>query len=97
MKVLSLLLMGALLLTNTPASLAYHHEGQGATAQTPSTAVDAGNKICPVSGEEIGGMGEGVSYEYNGKVYKLCCLGCLKDFQKNPEKFSRIAEESLKK
>ena len=65
---------------------------------------NVGNKICPVSGDEIpapgekGTMGdEPVQYEYNGKIYNLCCTMCVKDFKKNPEKYSKIAEEEVTK
>lgn len=57
-------------------------------------AVEVGNKICPVSGENIEAMGEGFKYEYNGKIYNFCCSMCLKDFLKDPEKYSKIAEKS---
>ena len=67
-------------------------------------AVEVGNKICPVSGDKIpapgekGTMGdEPVKYEYNGKIYNLCCLMCIKDFKKNPEKYSKIAEDEVAK
>lgn len=66
-------------------------------------AVEVGNKICPVSGNKIpapgekGEMGEAVQYEYNGKIYNLCCEMCIKDFKKDPEKYSKIAEEEVKK
>lgn len=71
-----------------------------AMAQNP---VNVGNKICPVSGEKIptpgeeGAMGEPVQFVYNGKVYNLCCKACAKDFQKDPEKYSKIAEEEARK
>lgn len=54
--------------------------------------VNVGNKICPVSNEEVGLMGKAYTVEYNGKEYNLCCKMCAKDFQKNPEKYSKIAE-----
>ena len=66
-------------------------------------AVEVGNKICPVSGEKIlapgekGGMGEAIKYEYNGKIYNLCCPMCVKDFKRNPEKYSKIAEDEVAK
>lgn len=66
-------------------------------------AVEVGNKICPVSGDKIlasgekGAMGETVKYEYNGKIYNLCCKMCVKDFKKDPEKYSKIVEEEAKK
>ena len=70
---------------------------------TETKAVEVGNKICPVSGDEIpapgekGDMGEAIQYEYNGKIYNLCCPMCVKDFKKNPEKYSKIAEDEVAK
>ena len=77
--------------------------GQQETIGTKSKAVEVGNKICPVSGDEIpapgekGNMGEAINYEYNGKIYNLCCKMCAKDFKKNPEKYSKIAEGEVAK
>ena len=69
-----------------------------------SKAVEVGNKFCPVTGDKIpvpgekGTMGdEPVKYEYNGKIYNLCCKMCMKDFKKNPEKYSKIAEDEVAK
>ena len=62
-----------------------------------AAAVEVGNKICPVSGEKVGEMGEIIKYEYNGKIYNLCCSMCAKDFKKDPEKYSKIAEDEVKK
>jgi len=60
--------------------------------QSTTQPVDAGNKFCPVSGRPIGVMGPGVTQEYNGKIYHLCCGGCIATFQSDPEKYSKIAE-----
>lgn len=60
-----------------------------------AASVDIGNKICPVSGEAVGTMGDVVKYEHNGKVYNLCCDMCKKDFKKDPEKYSKIAEDEV--
>ena len=54
---------------------------------------NVGNKICPVSGDNVTEMGESVPVVYKGKIYNMCCEMCLKDFQKHPEKFSKIAED----
>ncbi len=56
---------------------------------------NVGNKLCPVTGNPVddGSMGEVVKYVYNGKIYNLCCKMCSKDFKKDPEKFSKIAED----
>jgi len=63
---------------------------QSADANAP---VVVGNKFCPVSGEKVGQMGKVETIEYNGKIYNLCCAMCAKDFNKDPEKYSKIAEE----
>ena len=71
----------------------HEHEGD----MDKSKAVEVGNKVCPVSGEKVGGdMGEVVKYEYKGKIYNLCCTMCAKDFKKDPEKYSKIAEEEAR-
>ncbi|MFH1995663.1 MAG: YHS domain-containing protein [Candidatus Omnitrophota bacterium] len=69
------------------------HKGSAVDKGT-AEAVNVGNTICPVSGEDIESMGGGVQEEYNGKIYNFCCASCAKVFKKDPEKYSRIAEES---
>jgi YHS domain-containing protein len=65
------------------------------TSQTTAQPIQVGNKICPVSGGPVAGsMGDKpVQYVYKGKIYNLCCPGCLEEFKKNPEKYSKIAED----
>ena len=54
-------------------------------------AVDAGNKLCPISGEPVSGTS---FVEYQGKRYGLCCPGCKQMFLADPEK--HIAEMEAK-
>ncbi len=63
--------------------------------EAPS-ALNVGNATCPVSGEKIGTMGEAAHYEYQGKIYNLCCPMCAKDFAKDPEQYSKKAEGAAK-
>lgn len=56
-------------------------------------AVDAGNKLCPISGEPVS---EGSFVEYQGKRYGLCCPGCAKEFLKDPEKYLAVLAEKEK-
>ena len=42
---------------------------------------------CPVSGEKLGEMGKPFTFTYKDQEVKLCCKGCKKDFDKDPEKF----------
>ncbi len=61
--------------------------------QTAATqAKEAGNKICPVSGEKIK-KSEEYKMAYEGKTYNLCCKMCAKDFKKNPQKYIQIIEK----
>jgi len=70
-------------------------KGSHHTEATESGAVKVGNTICPVSKEKVGEMGSAVEYEHEGKIYNFCCKMCLKDFKKDPQKYSKIAEESV--
>jgi YHS domain-containing protein len=66
-----------------------------ATEEDIKNFPNVGNKLCPVTGNPVddGSMGETVKYVYNGKIYNLCCKMCAKDFKKDPEKYSKIAED----
>jgi YHS domain-containing protein len=44
-------------------------------------------KTCPVSGEELGKMGEPYRFSYKGQEIKLCCKSCEKEFNKEPDKY----------
>ena len=52
---------------------------------------------CIVSGEKLGGMGKPYVFEKNGQEIKFCCKNCLKDFNKDPEKFLKEIAEKAKK
>jgi hypothetical protein len=54
-------------------------------------------KICVVSGEELGKMGEPMRFTYKGQEIKLCCKGCEKKFHAEADKFlEKIAAASGK-
>ena len=58
--------------------------------QKAPTVVDAGNKICPVTGDKVNGKD---TYVYKGKSYNLCCPMCKAEFKSNPEKYAAIADK----
>ena len=51
-------------------------------------------KTCVVSGDKLGEMGDPFVYEYKGREIKFCCKGCLKDFNKDPDKYIKKIEEA---
>jgi len=84
----------------TPVLVRAEDPAPGATGDiqlAKAQPVEVGNKICPVSHEEVGKGGmEPYKVTYKGKVYNLCCSMCAKDFNKDPEKYSKIAEDEIK-
>ena len=51
-------------------------------------------KICIISGDKLGEMGDPFVYAYKGREIKFCCKGCLKDFNKEPDKYIKKIEEA---
>ena len=93
MKKIIALILGAVLLS---AGLAFAQQTPSAS-QRAVQPVEVGNKHCPVSGNKVGEMGPPIKVEYNGKVYNLCCSGCVSSFKSDPEKYSKIAEDEAKR
>jgi len=53
-------------------------------------------KKCPVSNEDLGGMGKPVKVTHDGTDVYLCCKSCLKDFNKDPAKFTAQVKAAKK-
>lgn len=51
---------------------------------------------CIISGDRLGAMGEAVVVIRAGREIKLCCRGCIKDFDKDPGKFLARIEQAEK-
>lgn len=71
------------------------HDGAVTTDTASKAAVNAGNKICPVSVEKINEKTK-ATYEYEGKIYNFCCAMCIDSFKKDPGKYIKKVEEELK-
>ena len=41
-------------------------------------------RVCPVSGKELGAMGEPYNHVHEGRLVRFCCDGCIPDFNKDP-------------
>ncbi len=51
---------------------------------------------CPVSGDELEGMGGSVDVVLAGRLIRLCCDGCREDLDKEPARFIRRIDEARK-
>lgn len=47
----------------------------------------AAQKVCPVSGEDLGSMGGPIKVTRGGRSVFLCCAACLKKVQAEPDKY----------
>lgn len=47
---------------------------------------------CLVSGDKLGGDGEIIDYLHDGRLVRLCCKGCIEEFQKDPQKYLGILD-----
>jgi YHS domain-containing protein len=62
-----------------------------ASVAADGEAKNVTNKMCPVSG---GPVSEKYRAEYKGQYVYMCCEGCLKEFEKNPEAFvAKLSKE----
>jgi hypothetical protein len=59
-------------------------------ADTTPKPFPASLKTCVVSDEKLGGdMGKPYVFVHDGQEVKLCCKSCLKDFNKEPQKYMK--------
>ncbi len=51
-------------------------------------------KTCIVSDEKLGEMGKPYVFTNDNREIKLCCKSCLKDYKKDPAKYTKKLEEA---
>lgn len=56
-------------------------------ATKTDTAAIAYQKVCPVMDEKLGSMGVPWKVNVNGRTVFICCKGCIKFIQKDPQKY----------
>ncbi len=70
-----------------PFALAKSNEITYAKATKDDAKAVAAQKTCPVSKEDLDSMGGPLKVSRGDKSVFICCKGCLKDIQANPDKF----------
>ena len=94
-KTLNLFLICFVLTTGMPAFTLAEEITAKVESYGETQAINAGNKICPVSGDKINQDMEPVTYEYKGKIYNFCCPMCIDEFKKDPEKYIKNVDTEL--
>lgn len=51
-------------------------------------------KICVVSGETLGEMGEPYIYKYKDREIRFCCKDCVSDFNENPTVYLKQLDDA---
>lgn len=98
----TLTLAGFLAIAFTSAVQAQPQSTTGADQKATGSVTKAkgpkavNNAVCPVSGEPIGSMGEGVKVTYKGSIVTLCCKSCADEFNANPEEYVKKAKAAKK-
>lgn len=71
-----------------PAASPGHAPPAGAAVAEPAprSGPYGGQKKCPVTGEELGSMGEPVTVQLGGQTVYVCCKGCAKRALADPAK-----------
>ena len=64
-----------------------HGHDRGKPEKTSSSDDNYPLKTCLVTDEELTSMGKPFVKVWNGTTIKLCCEGCMEDFEKEPKKF----------
>jgi len=69
-----------------------HIASSGSPASVPpaSGLSSVGQKFCPVTGEPLDSMGGAIPVTAMGETIYVCCKGCVKSVNKNPEKYLAI-------
>ncbi len=72
---------------SSPASVATARDEPRDPLTPADRAAIARQKICPVTREPLGSMGDPVRIAIGGRTIYLCCSGCTAAIKKNPSKY----------
>lgn len=67
-------------------------------AAAPQAAASAtgGQRTCPVTGQELGSMGPPVAVNVAGRTVYVCCAGCSRAVQQDPDKYLAAVDAELR-
>src|SRR5204863_8171709 len=93
MKILKPLTAAVLITAYLAAPLAAL-AAQSTDAKKPEKAKPYTLKVCSVSDEKLGGMGDPDVFTYQDREIKLCCKDCNKELDKDPTEFIKTMEKA---
>jgi YHS domain-containing protein len=67
---------------------------RGSSDSLQSNLQASGQRLCPVTGEELGSMGPPIPVNASGRTIQVCCEACVAAVKRNPAKyFAKVADE----
>lgn len=89
-------LLGALVVAGSALAHEAHNKAKGTADKAPypmTTCVVSGDKL------EDGEMGPPIDYVYKeagkpDRIVRLCCKSCVKDFNKDPQKYLKMIDDA---
>ena len=95
MKTNRIISLTAALVAALISTTAFAHEGEdhakGGASGLPKTYP---LKTCVVSDDKLGAHGKVVKVSHDGTDVYLCCKDCVKDFNKDPDKFTKMVKKA---
>lgn len=76
--------------TSRPGSIPSERTGRGSLAD--DRAFPRAQRLCPVTGEELGSMGRPIPVTVLGRTIYVCCEACVAPVRRDPEKYLRRVE-----
>lgn len=76
-----------------PALPSYSTPAPIPTSAGPAAAAATkygGQKTCPVTGDTLGSMGEPIPVSVKGETVYVCCKGCVRRVQADPDKYLAV-------
>lgn len=71
-----------------------HDAAEGDGDKSAAATDDYPLKVCVVSNEPLGSMGEPVLVKHGDITVKLCCDGCIEEFNAKPAEFAAKVTEA---
>lgn len=66
------------------------------SGDAPAAAKPYPLSTCVVTGEKLGTMGKPFVHKFEGREVQFCCKACLKDFNKDTQKFLKKLDAAAK-
>lgn len=100
---MKLLSVSVIVLALSSAALAFQDKSAAPAGATPDAKVIAEQlpsyplTTCPISHEELGKMGPAMDMVHEGRLVRLCCKSCAKEFKAKPAETLKAIDEAVVK